>query len=47
MTTLTQQQLDQMKQVGAQGGFVPTHGMSHQDKAAADAAVRSGQQGKK
>lgn len=42
----TQKQIDTFKQIGAQGGTVSTTGLNHQDKAAIDAAVNQGRQGK-
>lgn len=36
----------QAKQVGQNGGTVPTNGMAYQQKERVDAAVNSGKQGK-
>ncbi len=43
---VSQKDLDQAKQIGAQGGTVSTNGMSYQDAQKIDAAVNSGKTGK-
>ncbi|MEM7544174.1 MAG: hypothetical protein AAF367_01435 [Pseudomonadota bacterium] len=44
--SFNQQQIDQMKQIGAQGGNVSTSGMSSHDKQIVDKAVLDGRNGK-
>ncbi|MEP1964468.1 hypothetical protein [Tateyamaria sp.] len=45
MTSLSQQQLQQAKQIGAQGGTVNTNGMHYTDKNAVNNAVNQGRKG--
>jgi hypothetical protein len=43
---VSQKDLDQAKQIGAQGGTVSTNGLPYQDAQKINAAVNSGRNGK-